>query len=101
MILMILACIGGVAAGHVQRVSKYVKFIRPVWWKICHNFIGQAAFAIGMCSLCYGFDTWWFQAFATWEQRTACICVCALVTIWTVLRPMSTLLSYLRSALSS
>lgn len=101
MILMIIAFCGGIVAGHVQKAKIILPCIKPLWWKIFHNFFGLSAYITGMISIGLSTNTWWVQEYVSFEIRLALIVVTTIVVFWTSLTPLATLFDYLKNAVKN
>lgn len=83
-ILVIVSVFLGLAAASGQSLKS---LLRPVWFKFLHNFLGAAAFVIGIVSLLYGYETGRFRRFASEESRLVARIVISVITAWVLRAP--------------
>lgn len=93
---MIISVFLGIAAASGQTLNN---ILRPVWFKFLHNFIGTAAFVIGIVSLLYGYETGRFTRFTSEESRLVATVVVAIITIWALRNPLVSCYNQIRTIL--
>ncbi|XP_019865931.1 transmembrane reductase CYB561D2-like [Aethina tumida] len=95
-ILGLVATFGGVAAANAIH---FKSFIRPVWIKFFHNFLGIASYSIGMASLALGLYKGSIKMYTQDETRTAMVWVIGILTVYSLLEAFKSLFFQIKNAI--
>ena len=97
MILFILSIFLGLMATYSQYLKHY---LRPVWFKLAHNFVGLLGYVVGVVSLCYAYYTDWFVFYTSKESRLIALIATILGTLWTINGSLMSAYSQIRALLN-
>ncbi|KAJ8962906.1 hypothetical protein NQ318_001317 [Aromia moschata] len=96
-IFAFLSIVLGLFSWHSQKLKSLA---RPVLFKFVHNFLGIGCFAIGVSSLCLGFELGGFSRFVTEKERDTTIAITAIVAIWSCLAALKSAYNQLKNTVS-
>lgn len=84
---------GGILAKYSAGLSK---FIRPVFLKIVHSTFGAITYILSIITICLGLDSNWFRSNTNAGLVTTLIILTVLVGLFTVIKPIITILTRVR-----
>lgn len=71
------------------------RIIRPVLFKLLHNFLGIGCFVIGMTSLLYGYEKKWMKINASDEMTLTCVIFTYAITVFSLVGALGSLCNQL------
>lgn len=89
---LVIICMVTIFGYPVWIAWKLRKFVRPVFIKFLHNFLGIAGFVIGMVSQCYGYEkTWVYNVTGMKYADDTLLVLTVLITILSLRGALSSL----------
>ncbi|KAK5648781.1 hypothetical protein RI129_003673 [Pyrocoelia pectoralis] len=99
-IFIINAMVCGVLAFNTQRIYKWNRKARPIYFKLIHNILGQAAYLLCLISFCLGHFIPWFVKNLSDASRITAMIVAIIVAIWSMIcawRSLFSKITFLRN----
>ncbi|KAK5648782.1 hypothetical protein RI129_003674 [Pyrocoelia pectoralis] len=96
-IFIINAMVCGVLAFNTQRIYKWNRKARPIYFKLIHNILGQVAYLFCLISFCLGYFTPWFVKSLSDASRITATIVAIIVAIWSMICAWRSLFSKITS----
>lgn len=98
MIVLTLSMFLGLVVKYSNKVKAFFS-LKPIWYKLIHNFVGLIGYALGIISLCYAYFTDWFILHNAETSRLTALALTITAALWSINKAIVSLCSQIKGVI--